>query len=366
MQLTKMFAVTRGRQCLCMAGLVLQFLILFKCCPITVTITIPRRTANNVSDTVELMTLRAVGRSVTQCLAATEQWLCLEDQLLRFVDAVAQDNSTWQWGDYIFVEKLTGNKSEGRTEEQLNFSKTQAPRQRSLKTEGDSQHNESGIAAGLLQLAKTRSIRLQLPTSVGTLSKISAGISDAIDGLALQNIAPAETSPETEAAQADEGRKKKGKDKNMAMMGGMAMMAMVAQMFLGKVILIAGAAFVMAKIALLVSVLGSLKKGSTGNSVSTERIVVTGHGHGGGGGHSGYEHDEGWHRRMPHIYPVTGIISEELQPVKAYHHSPTPPPPSKASASHQNHRYYVNEINEAANEDIDDGYRRKQGQAGFL
>uniref|UniRef100_A0A034WCX6 Uncharacterized protein n=1 Tax=Bactrocera dorsalis TaxID=27457 RepID=A0A034WCX6_BACDO len=246
-----MSAVTRGRQCLCMAGLVLQFLILFKCCPITVTITIPRRTANNVSDTVELMTLRAVGRSVTQCLAATEQWPCLENQLLRFVDAVAQDNSTWQWGDYIFVEKFTGNKSE----EQLNFSKNQAPRQRSLQAEGDSQHNESGIAAGLLQLAKTRSIRLQLPTSVGTLKKIGAGISDAIDGLALQNIAPAETLPETEAAQADEGRKKKGKDKNMAMMGGMAMMAMVAQMFLGKVILIAGAAFVMAKIALIVSVL---------------------------------------------------------------------------------------------------------------
>lgn len=53
------------------------------------------------------------------------------------------------------------------------------------------------------------------------------------------------------------GRKKKDKDKNMAVMGGMAMLAMVAQMFLGKVILIAGAAFVMAKVALLISVLVS-------------------------------------------------------------------------------------------------------------
>ena len=53
------------------------------------------------------------------------------------------------------------------------------------------------------------------------------------------------------------GRKKKDKDKNMAMIGGMAMIAMVAQMFLGKVILIAGAAFVMAKVALLISVLVS-------------------------------------------------------------------------------------------------------------
>lgn len=69
---------------------------------------------------------------------------------------------------------------------------------------------------------------------------------------------------------------------------------------------------------------------------------------------------------MPYIYPVTEIISEKHQPVKAYHHSPTPPHPSKPSASHQKHHYYVNEINEAVNEDTDDGYRRRQAQTGFL
>lgn len=69
---------------------------------------------------------------------------------------------------------------------------------------------------------------------------------------------------------------------------------------------------------------------------------------------------------MPYIYPVTEIISEKHQPIKAYHHSPTPPHPSKPSASHQKHHYYVNEINEAVNEDTDDGYRRRQAQTGFL
>lgn len=200
-----MSAVTRGHQFLCVTGLVLQILILLKCCAITVTISTPKRASNDVSGTAKFMTLRAVGRSVRHCVAATEHWRCFEDQLLRFVDALAQDNSTWQLGDYIFVEKLTSNKSHGHAEEQPTFSKNQAPLQRSLQADGDSQHNESGIVTSLLQLAKTRSIRMQLPNSVGTLKKIGAGISNAIDGLALQNISPSEVSPETEAALADEG-----------------------------------------------------------------------------------------------------------------------------------------------------------------
>lgn len=195
-----MSAVTRGHQFLCVTGLVLQILILLKCCAITVTISTSKRASNDVSGTAKFMTLRAVGRSVRHCMAATEHWRCFEDQLLRFVDALAQDNSTWQLGDYIFVEKLTSNKSQQPT-----FSKNQAPLQRSLQADGDSQHNESGIVTSLLQVAKTRSIRMQLPNSVGTLKKIGAGISNAIDGLALQNISPSEMSPETEVAQADEG-----------------------------------------------------------------------------------------------------------------------------------------------------------------
>lgn len=205
-----MSAITRGRQFLCVAGLVLQIVILLKCCAITATITTittitTRRPSNNVSATAELMTLRAIGRSVTQCLAAVEQWQCLEDQLLRFVDAVAQDKNTWQLGDYIFVEKLKSNTSDGHAEEQRTFWKNQVLQQRSLQGEHYSQHEERGIAASLLQLAKTRSIRLQLPISAGTLKKIGVGISDAIDALASQNTVPTETLFETEEAQVDEG-----------------------------------------------------------------------------------------------------------------------------------------------------------------
>ena len=52
------------------------------------------------------------------------------------------------------------------------------------------------------------------------------------------------------------GRKKKDKEKaGIVMIGGMAMMAMMAQMFMGKILMLAGAAFLMSKVALFFSVL---------------------------------------------------------------------------------------------------------------
>ncbi|XP_053946264.1 uncharacterized protein LOC128855416 [Anastrepha ludens] len=350
----------RVGECLCAAGFLLQFLILLKCSAITATITTPVKDYSNASATDELMTLRNIGRSLTLCLTASKRWTCLERQLNRALVAVAEDDSTWQYGDFITVEKLPRNRSDVHEGQSSISSKERAQRQRALPVDG-SEPVPNSIAASLLQIAKSRSIRLQLPSSVQALNKIGVGISDAID-----LWAPTEPLTSAEAAQADAGRKKKGKDKNMAMMGGMALIAMVAQMFLGKVILIAGAAFVMAKIALLVSLLGSLKKGSTGSSGSTERIVVTSPGHGSGGdggghghGHSGYGYDSGWHRSMPLTYPKAEIISEEPKHKKAHHHTPpqTHTPPDS---------YYYSKIIEAANEDASDDNRRRGAQSGFL
>ncbi|XP_023158479.1 uncharacterized protein LOC101461939 [Ceratitis capitata] len=371
-QLISMSALTRGRQCLCVAGLLLQCLIILKCSVITVTITTPLRehehNNNTNSTSAEFMTLRGIGRTIAHCLVATEQWKCFEEQLNRYVDVVAQDNSTWQLGDSIFVEPLTGSRSEGHVKEQATNQRVQ--HQRSLLSKDNHTQAELGIVGSLLQLAKSRSIRFKLPSSKQTLNKIGAGISDVIDGFTLENIATAAATT-TEAAQADEARKKKGKDKNMAMMGGMAMVAMVAQMFLGKVILIAGAAFVMAKIALVISVLGSLKKGSVGSSGSTtERIVVTGQTHGsigsgGHGGHGGHSYEAGWHRSMPHLYAETEIISEEPHFAETYTHNTHKTPPqqqTRPGASHQNHGYYIKEINEEA----DNGFRKRQTNGEFL
>eukprot|EP00099_Drosophila_melanogaster_P028066 NP_731058.1 osiris 10 [Drosophila melanogaster] len=172
---------------------------------------------------------------------------CLGSESEQLLDGATRDNSTWQITDYLSIEPKVG------------ISKPETRRM------------DMGLPGKLLELVQGRALRLQLPRQL----TISNAIDDFGSELGL-----------------DQGRKKKDKDKNMAMMGGMIMMATLAQMFLGKVILIAGSAFIMAKIALVISLLGSLKKGSTGHSGSgggsgTEHVVV----------HS--SHESGWHRSMP-------------------------------------------------------------------
>ncbi|KAH8346943.1 hypothetical protein KR059_003322 [Drosophila kikkawai] len=186
---------------------------------------------------------------------------CLANKSERLVDAAARDNSTWQISDYLSIEPQAVQESRQRM--------------------------DTGLAGKLLDLVQGRALRVKLPRQL----TISNAIDDFGSELGL-----------------DQGRKKKDKDKHMAMMGGMIMVATLAQMFLGKVILIAGSAFIMAKIALVISLLGSLKKGSTGHS---------GSGHGGGGGGTEHvvvhsSHESGWHRSMPtHDY-----VSSQLEQVE--------------------------------------------------
>ncbi|XP_068157980.1 uncharacterized protein [Drosophila tropicalis] len=170
---------------------------------------------------------------------------CLGFESERLLEAAVRDNSTWHVNDYLSFEALAkGNDSESRA------------------------RSETGLAGKLLQLFQGRALHLQMPRQLS----ISNAIDDFGSELGL-----------------DQGRKKKDKDKHMAMMGGMIMMATLAQMFLGKVILIAGSAFIMAKIALVISLLGSLKKGTTGHSGSSDHVIIAG----------GHSHESGWHRSMP-------------------------------------------------------------------
>ncbi|BFF92972.1 uncharacterized protein DMAD_10912 [Drosophila madeirensis] len=192
---------------------------------------------------------------------------CLGAESERMLELAARDNSSWQINEYLSIEPPV--------------EEVQA---RSL---------ESGVASRLLQLLQGRALRVQLPRQL----TIANGIDEAALGT-------------------DQGRKKKDKDKHMAMMGGMIMMATVAQMFLGKVILIAGSAFIMAKIALVISLLGSLKKGSAGHSGSSgggpEHVIVTST-----GSSSGHSHESGWHRSMP-THEYSGSQLEE--PTYAHAH----------------------------------------------
>ncbi|KAH8359148.1 hypothetical protein KR093_004710 [Drosophila rubida] len=203
---------------------------------------------------------------------------CLGAESERLLEAATLDNNTWHLSEYLSIEpqQATNDSQNART--------------------------MKGLAGKLLQLAQGRALRMRLPRQI----TISNAIDEFGDELGL-----------------DQGRKKKDKDKHMAMMGGMIMLATFAQMFLGKVILIAGSAFIMAKIALLISLLvsplnspppstttttsqwrfasflqGSLKKGTTGHSGSSDHVIVTN-----AGATSAHSHESGWHRSMPtHSY----------------------------------------------------------------
>ncbi|XP_016995810.2 uncharacterized protein Osi10b [Drosophila takahashii] len=207
---------------------------------------------------------RSLGRIIAHCLGGLEVWECLGSESERLLDGATRDNSTWQISEYLSIEPQTGSHDQER------------------------RRMDTGLPGKLLELVQGRALRLQLPRQLT--------ISNAIDDFGSE-------------LGFDQGRKKKDKDKHMAMMGGMIMMATLAQMFLGKVILIAGSAFIMAKIALVISLLGSLKKGSTGHSGSgsgggTEHVVV----------HS--SHESGWHRSMPtHDYASSQLEQVEEPPL---------------------------------------------------
>ncbi|XP_059610892.1 uncharacterized protein LOC132257865 [Phlebotomus argentipes] len=116
----------------------------------------------------------------------------------------------------------------------------------------------------------------------------------------------------------EEGRKKKyggGKHGHGMMMGGFAMVGMMLHLVLGKLAFLAGAALLMAKMSLFLSLMGSMKKLVTGGSSGDSHVVVTEHGHGHGGGYGG----NGWQRsinsRTPdgdQQLPYKGYTSSEL------------------------------------------------------
>ncbi|EAT44320.1 AAEL004303-PA [Aedes aegypti] len=91
-----------------------------------------------------------------------------------------------------------------------------------------------------------------------------------------------------------EARGKKHKHKHqggMYMMGGVAFMAMMAQLVLGKVALLAAVALIMAKIALVFSTLNGFKKAAAASGGGEHVVYESGHGSGSVGG-------SGWQRSI--------------------------------------------------------------------
>lgn len=249
----------------------------------------------NGSFPAPLWSARSVSRVLQHCLSGTQKLQCLGDESERLLEVAARDNSTWHISEYLSIE----------------------PMQEQSTAKGRSAR---GLAGKLLELAQGRALRLRLPRQLtisnaidefgnelgadqGTIAIIDDKVDKLFAGFGSFTMQEAATDKDKQKVKKKKkkknkdkskkkkkkkkkekkkkkkkkkdkkkgdkkknknkncfnkaGRKKKDKDKNMAMMGGMIMMATFAQMFLGKVILIAGSAFIMAKIALLISLLVS-------------------------------------------------------------------------------------------------------------
>lgn len=245
---------------------------------------------NETTNSASVWSARSVSRVLQQCLSGTQRWQCLGEESERLLEAATRDKSTWQLSDYLSIEPMA---------------EEEEPSMRG--------RSATGFAGKLLQLAQGRALRVRLPRQL----TISNAIDDFGNGLGVdqgtiddkvdkfvagfgsltatdndkKKVKQKKKSKKKKKDKSKKkkkkkkkkdkqkkkkkkkkgdkkknkskncfnktGRKKKDKDKHMAMMGGMIMLATFAQMFLGKVILIAGSAFIMAKIALLISLLVS-------------------------------------------------------------------------------------------------------------
>lgn len=177
-------------------------LVIFACAALTIS-GLPT-TEKDIQKTMiqgKLFNVKSVGKEFSDCLKYLKTGECLKEKLLKTMDSALKDNSTWAINDFIEIIK-TANYTQPAT------------------TSSGSRGFADAVGEKMLQLAEARSLHFQLiPRSL------------------------------------DEARKKYIKHKGgMAAVGGMVLLAMFAQMFMGKVILLAGAAFIMAKIALLFSV----------------------------------------------------------------------------------------------------------------
>lgn len=157
--------------------------------------------SQNIQMKEKLLKLKSVVKRFADCLNYLKTGECWKETLLEVMDSALKDNSTWMVNDFVQITK-----AENYTQPDTNLS--------------DSRGFADVIGEKLLQIAEARTLHFQLVPKAF-----------------------------------DEARKKKFKDKGgMAAIGGMILLAMFAQLFMGKVVLLAGAAFIMAKIALLFSV----------------------------------------------------------------------------------------------------------------
>lgn len=251
-----------------------------------------------------LWSARSVGRVLQHCLSSTQKLQCLGDQSERLLEVVARDNSTWHVSEYLSIEPMQeqstarGRSARGLAGKLMQLAQGRAlrvrlPRQLTISNAIDDFGNELGADQGTIALIDDKvdklfagfgSFAMQAAATDKDKQKVKKKKKKKKkikDKSKKKKKKKKKKDKKKKKKKKDKkkggdkskkknkskncfnktGRKKKDKDKHMAMMGGMIMLATFAQMFLGKVILIAGSAFIMAKIALLISLLVSKWQG---------------------------------------------------------------------------------------------------------
>ncbi|XP_031624333.1 uncharacterized protein LOC116341395 [Contarinia nasturtii] len=167
------------------------------------------------------------------------------------IECFISSNKTWHLNEFISLKKNDDWKP----------------------TEIEARHDQSlfeAVLSKLSDLIASRSIQFSMPQNVDDMSP-EGRVKSGFDFSGLTNFVGTGIGPE--------GRKKK----KHGMMG-MTVIAMIAQLFLGKIAFLAGAALLLSKISLLFSIVNALKKHGTGNSGGSgggDHVVYSDPGHGG-------------------------------------------------------------------------------------
>ncbi|XP_069679303.1 uncharacterized protein [Periplaneta americana] len=196
-------------------------------------------------------------RLITDCAQKSDMSVCLKMKAVTFLDRAITMKNPLLVNDYLSLARDPSYKDE-----------TVGPQGRSLKPLSEAQLEQS-----LPESLEERSERLD--------DMLQDKVDKFLQSRTVQLNFPADVF---------EGRRRK-KGHGLLMAGGLAAAGMMAQLFMGKIALIAGKALLVAKIALVLSAIVGLKK-------------LLGGGGGGGGGEShqvvyasgGHEHG-GWQRR---------------------------------------------------------------------
>ncbi|XP_055299419.1 uncharacterized protein LOC129566995 [Sitodiplosis mosellana] len=223
-------------------------------------------------------------KTIGQCFRQRPNELvaCGLEHAMNNIDCFIASNNTWQFNEFISLKKNADWKP----------------------SEIEARHDQTmfeSVLSKLSDLIASRSIQFSVPTQNELLAaegRVKSGFDFDLTKFGGSGI-----------GFGPEGRKKKFKH---GMMGMMTVIAMVAQLFLGKIAFLAGAALLFSKISLLFSIVNALKKHNYGGMSGGGNYGGGGYGGGGGGDHIVYgEPGHGGYQRSIIESPMDWVFTDK-------------------------------------------------------